>query len=295
MLIVITIFFALLSATLNACSAVLQRYATGQVSPGDLFHGRIFAAVIRNKLWLGGVGLEIAGFFAQAAALHSGSLVLVEPLLITDIVFLLLILRFVLKVKVGKQGFIGVGLLVVGLSGLLVVADPRSGQRTMDNMSWLLAVIVVGSIIVAAAIAMRRLPHISIRAAVGGLAAGLHFSFTAALTKLTIEQLQQVGFVHMLGGWQVWALAVVGISSALTMQSMYGAGPLAITQPALEITEALAGIQFGILLFGDTINTSIWALTLEAFSGLLAAVGIVLLARNNALKRQTDHSARAAI
>lgn len=285
----LAIIFALLSANLNALSAVLQRRATGQVHAGDLFRRRILTVVLRNKLWLAGVGMQVAGWFAQAIALHNGSLVLVEPLLITDILFLLVYLHFFMAARIGRQGLAGVGLLIVGLSCLLVVADPHSGQKNSDGWSWLLATGIVGSIIVVAAIVMRRSRHITARSLLAGFAAGLHFSFTAALTKLVLEQLQ-FGVWHTLGTWQLWTLAVIGISAALTMQSMYGAGPLAITQPALEITEALAGIQFGIILFGETVNTSIWALAVEAFSGLLAAIGITLLARNKALQQQTNHA-----
>lgn len=285
----LAIIFALLSANLNALSAVLQRRATGQVRAGDLFRRQIVTVVLRNKLWLAGIGLQVAGWFAQALALHNGSLVLVEPLLITDILFLLVYLHFFMAAHIGRQGFAGVGLLIVGLSCLLVVADPHSGQKSTDGWSWLLAIGVVGGIIALAAVVMRRSQHIPARSILAGFAAGLHFSFTAALTKLVLEQLQ-FGVWHTLGTWQLWTLTVVGISAALTMQSMYGAGPLALTQPALEITEALAGIQFGIILFGETINTSAGALTIEAFSGLLAAAGITLLARNKALQQQTNHA-----
>jgi len=90
----LAIIFALLSANLNALSAVLQRRATGQVHARDLFRRRILTVVLRNKLWLAGVGMQVAGWFAQAIALHNGSLVLVEPLLITDILFLLVYLHF---------------------------------------------------------------------------------------------------------------------------------------------------------------------------------------------------------
>lgn len=285
----LAIIFALLSANLNALSAVLQRRATGQVRAGDLFRRQIVTVVLRNKLWLAGIGLQVAGWFAQAIALHNGSLALVAPLLITDILFLLLYLHFFMQARIGYQGFAGVGLLVVGLSCLLLVANPRNGQVSTNSWPWSLAIGVVGSIIVVTAVVIRRSRHITARSLLAGFAAGLHFSFTAALTKLVLVQLQ-FGVWHTLITWQLWTLAVIGISSALTMQSMYGAGPLALTQPALEITEALAGIQFGIILFGETINTSVWALAIEAFSGLLAAIGITLLARNHTLQQQTNHA-----
>ncbi len=238
--------------------------------------------VLKNKLWLTGVGLEVTGFFAQAIALHNGSLALVQPLLITDVVFLLVFLHFGLGISVGKQGALGVGLLVIGLSCLLSVARPRDAQLMPGQLKWLTAIIVVGLIILAAAVLARRIKSLATRAVLGGFAAGLHFSFTAATTKLVVDQLQY-GWLQTLFSWQLLALIVVGVSSVLTLQSMYAAGPLVITQPTLEITEALAGIEMGVLLFGEQISTSPAALAVEALSGLVAAVGIILLAKTTRL------------
>lgn len=283
------ILFSLVSANLNALAAVCQRRATGQVHKRELFRHRVLTVVIKNRLWLSGVALEVAGFFAQALALHNGSLVLVEPLLITDILFLLIYLHFFMNVHVGKQGLAGVGLLILGLSFLLATANPQPGDKVMGLWGWILATAIVGLVILVMSLVIREVESIPLRAGLAGIAAGLHFSFTAAVTKLVVNELH-LGMLHTLFSWQLLLLIIVGVSSALTMQSMYGAGPLAISQPALEIIEALAGIEFGIILFGDAVNSSLPALAVEALAGLVAAVGVVLLARNTALRY---HATRA--
>ena len=283
----LSVTFALLSAALNALAAIWQRRATGQVAPHDLFRGRLVKAVVRNRIWLAGVSLNVAGFFAQALALHSGSLTLVQPLLTTDIVFLLLFLHFgPAPVRVNRQAFIGAASIMAGLSVLLVVARPHGGTRTPAVLPWLAAAIVVTLLIIVGSLVMRRTSKSRLRAGIGGATAGLHFAFTAAWTKLVIDQLQY-GVWHTLFSWQLLGLFIVGVSSVITMQSMYGAGSLAITQPALEITEALAGIAMGILLFGDTVNDSAWALAAQSVSGLLAAIGIVLLSSSGSLRRRS--------
>lgn len=287
MQIFLAIVFALMSATLNALASIFQRKATGQVHPRQLFRGQIVTNVIKNRLWLSGIGLNIVAFFGQAIALHNGSLALVEPLLITDVVFLLVFLHFGFKRRVSRQGFSGAVLLVFGLSCLLVVAHPQSISSEASFGKWLAAIIAVGLIILGSAILIRTIRMVNLRAVVGGFAAGLHFAFTAAFTKLVVTELQQSGVLDTLFSWQLLALIIVGISSALTMQSMYGAGPLVITQPTLEITEALAGIFMGILLFGDIVNDSVGALAIEAASGLVAASGIILLARTTNSKEAT--------
>ncbi len=287
-MVIFAVIFALISASLNALAAVLQRRATGQAAASELFRSHLVKRVLKNKLWLSGVVLEVMGFFAQAIALHNGSLALVQPLLITDVVFLLIFLHFGLGVSVGKQGALGVGLLSIGLSCLLVVANPHGGDVIPSVSTWLLAICILGLAILVTALAARRIKSATTRAVLGGFAAGLHFSFTAATTKLVVDQLQY-GWLQTLFSWQLLALIIVGISSVLTLQSMYAAGSLVITQPTLEITEALAGIEMGIILFGEQVNTGIGALAIEALSGLVAAIGIVLLARTTTKQRQTGH------
>lgn len=285
----LAVCFAFVSAACNALSAVWQRRATGQVNPADLFRGRLIKQVIRKRLWLAGIGLNVAGFLAQAVALHNGALVLVQPLLTTDIVFLLLFLHFgKTSVRVNKRAFIGAILIMAGLGALLAVAHPQGGHVIPDFWRWLVTFIVIASLIMAGSVVMRRWSNIPLRATIAGIVAGLHFAFTAAFTKLVMGELQQYGFMHTLLSWQLLGLIIVGISSGLTMQSMYGAGPLAITQPGLEITEALIGITLGIVLFGDSVDNNVWALAVESFSGLVAAIGIILLTGSSSLQRRSD-------
>ena len=282
-MVVIAVIFALLSAALDALGAVFQRRATGQVEARHLFRAHIIRMVLRHKLWLTGVGLNVVGFFALAIALHSGSLVLVQPLLITDILFLFLFIHFGLKQRFGWREVIAASMLVAGLSVLLVVARPRGGTVRAELGPWLIAFLVVAGLIIAGAIGMRRATYVPLRAAIGGVTAGLHYTFMSAFAKLVIEQLQY-GFWHEFLNWPLYGLIIVGVTSALSMQSMYGSGPLTITQPALEITEAVAGISTGVLLFGDFVNHSAGDLAIESAAGLVAAGGIVLLAGSNRLR-----------
>jgi len=285
-MIVVTVGFALLSALLNVVGAILQRHATGQVEPDHLYHHRILQAVITNRLWLGGITLQIAGFFAQAAALRNGSLVVVEPLLTTDIVFLIVILHFVVGYRLGWREWSAVVCISAGLGGLLAAANPHGGHTAVSLHHWLGAFAVIVGLIAIGATAMRMVRSSMLRAVLGGATAGLHFAFSAVATKLTLVELQAHGFWHLFATWQLYALILVGVSAALSMQSMYGSGSLTITQPAMEIMEAIAGISFGLLLFKDHISYTPGALVIEIIGVVVLFVGIVLLAGSRRFESQ---------
>lgn len=281
----LTVAAALFAAFLNASSAVMQRRATGQVDAKQLFRGSILKNVIKNRLWLGGVALQVCGFFAQAVALSNGSLVVVAPLMTTDLLFLLLLIHFGLGIRIRRDGWLAMLAVALGLSGLLAAAQPSGGHTPVELSVWLVVFAAIGTVVVCGAITMRRVRSDALRAAIGGITAGAHFGLTAAVTKLVLEQLQQYGPWHEFVNWPLYALIIVGVSSALSMQSMYAAGSLAISQPALEITEALQGVLIGVWVFGDSVQHSSGALAFEAASAFVLAIGIIVLARVEQIRR----------
>ncbi len=82
--------FALLAAFLfAAAAALLYRAARRAVHGGEdgcAAHGLI-RRLIRDPVWLTGWGVNLAGFCTQAIALHFGSTAIVQPLLVTQLVF----------------------------------------------------------------------------------------------------------------------------------------------------------------------------------------------------------------
>lgn len=274
---------SLIAAFLNAVGSLTQRRATGQIDVKHLFKHGIVVDAFQNQQWLLGGSAQLAAFAAQATALHAGPLVVVGPLMTTDLVFLMLLLRVYFHVGIGRREWLGALAISGGLSLLLVFANPRGGDIPVDISVWLLTGAMVTAIVVTGAIYMRKGPAPPLRAAIGGLTAGAHFALTAALIKLVMQQ-WHLGVLHEFASWPLWGLAIVGITSFLSLQSMYGAGPLAISWPIVEITEAVGGVIIGLTLFGDTVNDSIGALAAETGGGAVLALGIVLLASSRRLR-----------
>lgn len=279
----IVVIGSLVAALLNAIGSLTQRRATGQIDARHLFRHRIVVDAFTNRMWLVGGAAQLAAFAAQATALHSGPLVVVGPLMTTDLVFLMLLLRAYFNVGIGRREWLGALAISGGLSLLLVFANPRGGDIPVDISVWLLTGAVVAAIVIAGAVYMRKGPAPPLRAAIGGLTAGAHFALTAALIKLVMQQ-WHLGTINEFTSWPLWGLAIVGITSFLSLQSMYGAGPLAISWPIVEITEAVGGFIIGLTLFGDTVNTSIGALAAETGGGAILAAGIILLASSRRLR-----------
>src|SRR6476660_4306008 len=97
----VAVVLGLVAAFLFALAAVVQQQATRAASREDdqpSAPGWLTARLpvllsvldlLRSPLWLLGWGTNLAGFAARAAALHLGSVALVQPLLVMQLVFTL--------------------------------------------------------------------------------------------------------------------------------------------------------------------------------------------------------------
>ena len=79
------VLFALLTAGSNACAAVLQRKAASQVPPEESMHISLIKDLIKRRVWLAGIGMVIVAAVAQAAALATGPIALVQPIFIIEL------------------------------------------------------------------------------------------------------------------------------------------------------------------------------------------------------------------
>jgi drug/metabolite transporter (DMT)-like permease len=273
----IAIIAGLIAAAMNAGSSVLQRLATGKPDSKALFSAQFTRQVTLSRLFLLGLGLQTAAFVVQAVALSNGPLTLVEPLLTTDLIFLLIFIYVHTHVKAGGREWSGVAAIMLGLSGLFLAAQPQGGQLRYAALPWIITTTAIGCVVLAIVFTVRRLPEPRLRGVLAGLAAAAIFALNAALTKLALNQWQSGGLGQMLTSWPVYGLVVSGIVSLFVMQNAYGAGPLAITQPTMEIVEPSISVVIGIAIFGDSVSHTPLALSGEIVSAIVLAGGIVAL------------------
>ncbi|MGE0027860.1 MAG: DMT family transporter, partial [Thermoleophilia bacterium] len=93
---------ALGAAVLFALASVLQQRAASEVSDADAHGTGLIRKLVRRPLWLAGTATDTLGYVAQAAALGLGSLVLVQPLLATYLLFALPLGAWMAKRRLGR-------------------------------------------------------------------------------------------------------------------------------------------------------------------------------------------------
>ncbi len=271
----ITIITSVVAGLFNAISGIFQRKGIGSPKAEELYSKDQIVKASKNKLWQIGAIAESLAAVLELIALYYGSLLVVEPLLMTNLVFLLAIVHFRLKKPVSSREWIGIIAICIGISLFLITANPHGGQARY-GLSWLPTILIVGVLIAFGATITRKLKNTKQRGALGSFTGGLSLGLTAALTRLTMVQFH-AGIMVTITHWPLYALIVSAIISVFAVQVGYGSGPLTITQPVLEITSPVISVLLGLFMFGDSINTSPLAILIELASFLLAAIGVVLL------------------
>ena len=137
----VDIVLALVAALLFALGTVLQQRA-GLEKPSDGAGASLLLRMAKRPVWLAGIAADALGFVAQAIALAVGRLAVVQPLLVSTVVFALPLGARLTGQRVRRID-IGAALLVVGaLIAFLTIADPSGGRDDAPIGEWL----VVGAI-----------------------------------------------------------------------------------------------------------------------------------------------------
>ena len=199
------VIFALLAALSNAVNEATQHIAS-TAAPGRSSGWRLVVYLFRNPLWLFGWVALIAAFVFQALALNHGLLSIVQPVLATELVFMLVLRRFWIRQSIRPVAWVAAALTCAGLAMFVIAGQPGGGQASPTSRHWLsamLACCVCAGVL--AVVARRGSP--SLRAALYGSACAVMWALVATFIKATTDTLDQFGVSGMFTHWPVYALA----------------------------------------------------------------------------------------
>ena len=267
---------ALLAAFLFALAATLQQ--KGALGMGGLSFRDpgSFVRLARQTWWLLGTLALLAGYVAQAVALDHGRLAVIQPLLVSTIVFALPLGYFLTGQAVDRAQVFAAALVVLGLLLFIVVGDAAQGNDDAPGWQWAIVVVALG-IASGVLVAVGGRGPLSQKAAAYGACAGLLFGLSAALWKPTGTTLSSDGLGAMLSGWEFWAFAAAGIVAFLVQQVSLATGRLAPSVAMTSVVNPIVCIAIGTLLLDERLANPVWHKAV-AYAGLavalLAAVSI---------------------
>jgi drug/metabolite transporter (DMT)-like permease len=256
------IVLALIAAGANAFATILQRIGVEEAtSLQDETSRALIAGVIKRPIWFLGVFLAATSFVLQAFALSLGNLSTIQPIMVTEILFLVVVLGvWFQKTLTWRDWFSAIG-TSAGLGVFLAVSSARGGSQRPQTGEWFLLLVASGGAMFLCWSAAHKGTR-SWRAACYGLCAAISFALTAAFIKAAADLWSRgpgVIFTH----FEPYGIAIAGLIGLLVSQHALESGPVAASQSALLIVNPVASIIMGVYLFGDRLQVAHGRLAIE--------------------------------
>ena len=288
-----TVLLAILSAAVFGCGVVLQQRMAWDVPAEHAARPSLLLRLVRRPLWLIGMAADVIGFGLQAAALRHGSLLVVQPLLTTFLLFALFLTATWSKEPIAPRQWGAVVLVLVGLGAFLADTAPdQTSIGSADTRGWAL---MVGAIAIAAGVvvSLGLRAHGTRRAALFGVGAGIADAMMATLGKAFAQSLNG-GVLHVFTTWTPYAVVGGGLVSLVLIQTAYQAGHPTVSLPIITVTDPVVAGVIGIFLFGERLQLSGARGPLLPFAILAMGAGLVSLSRNDRLAAEVSGTAVVA-
>lgn len=277
---------ALAAALVLGISSVADQRSTKRVQTARAGSPRILIDLVRQPLWLIAIAANIVGFALQVVALDFGSLALVQPLLVCDLVFAVLIARWLAwrrgePLPGGRRGLVeliaGVTAAAVGVAGFLVAGRPSAGHG--DLGFWVLIPLIAGLVVLVGGCLLVAARKPDLRPLALALACGINYGVAAFSIKLVTTEFGG-GPARVFTNWPIYLLAVVGPVGFILNQNALQEGTfLAPVQAIITTTDPVISIALGVLWLGVALRTSPVDVFGQVASLLLMTAGIIITAR----------------
>jgi len=282
----IAIAIALVAALLFAVGFVMQQREAAEVPDEDALGIGLITRLIRRPVWLIGTAADGLGYVAQAIALAFGSLVLVQPLLATSLLFALPLGAWWAKRRLKRSDGLWAIALTAGLAIFLVAGNPTAGVDSADLEVWLIAAAVIVPVVAACILVASRSKKGALRALLLASATGILYGAAAALTKSVMSYLDD-GFVAVVSSWEVYALILVITLGTYLQQSAFQAGSLAQSLPAISVFEPVIAVILGMTVLEEDLQADGLQWALIAVSAGAMIVSTAALARSQGESQPT--------
>lgn len=288
----VAFFVALLAALLFAVGAVMQQRAAAEVPDEDALGVGLITRLIRRPIWLIGTAADSLGYVAQAVALAFGSLLLVQPLLASMLLFALPLGAMIAHRRLRVSDGVWAVVLTAGLAIFLIAGDPSEGIDNAPFRDWIPALVVIVPVTLGCLLVAVR-SRGAVRAVALASATGILYGVAAAYTK-TVMGLLDEGIVPVITSWETYVLiAAAGLGTYL-QQSAFQAGDLGASLPAASVLEPVVGVGLGIAVLQEDIRADGLGWILIGVAAAAMVAGTVALARSQAASEEATAAPAAA-
>ncbi|MDT5093351.1 MAG: hypothetical protein QOH60_2714 [Mycobacterium sp.] len=275
----VVVLLALLSAFCMGLGIVVRQRATMQIPAEQSLSATMFKTLVRTPRWWAGTGLAVLGFVFHALALVRGSLLLVQPILVSALLFALPVGAWLAHRRVTAVEWAWAVALTAALTVFILLTHTKPGHYRSPVESWSIATVLLlpmaaVCVLVAARTAGRW------RAVLLAAPVGIMFGTIAVLIKISMHRLTVGGLGSMLSVPAPYLLVVLAIGGTVLQQSAFHAGALQVSVPTTVVLEPIVAVLLAVIVLGENLRVSSIAATCLAVATAVMIAATVALARS---------------
>ena len=241
---------ALLAAFWAAVGIVVRQRAAHDVPADKTLSRSAMTTLVREPSWWAGTLAAIAGYVFQALALAHGSLLLVQPLLVSSLLFALPLSASLGHQRISWAEWGSAMLLTAGLAVFVLVGQPREGHYRPPIPAWTLALTVFVPLVIVCVGAAHRSAG-RVRATLLAVAVAVLLGMIAVLTKVCTHRFAHGGWHGLLTVPAPYLLVALALAVTVLQQSAFHAGALQASVPIMLVGEPVIAVLLGVVVLGE--------------------------------------------
>ncbi len=241
---------SLFAAFFAAVGIVIRQRAIQEEAARRDHSGTIVTSWVRHPGWWAGTLVAVGGYGFQATALAHGSLLLVQPLLVSSLLFVLPLGARFSKQHVTAADWWWAVLLTASLAIFVLVGQPREGHYRPPVPAWSVALAGTIPVVVLCVAAAHRTVGRT-RAMLLASSVAVLVGLIAVLTKVSTHHLATHGWRGLLTVPAPYLLIVLAIAVTVLQQSAFHAGALQASVPIMLVGEPMIAVLLGVVILGE--------------------------------------------
>jgi drug/metabolite transporter (DMT)-like permease len=287
------------AAVAFAIANVEQMRAARRTEAPSEVSATLLVRLIRDRGWLIGFATSVGGYGLQAVALFLAPVVLVQPLIVTELLFALPLAAWYAGRRLHLREWAGAVFVAGGITAFLVVGNPTGNRSHITTSATFLMAVFVGlGVVLLVGIAESFESRPMLRASGLAIAASACFGMLSVMTKVVGRQFQHEGIATLTHS-QCYLLAVFAITGLLLSQTAFRIAPLSVSLPLIDIGEPAIASLLAVLALherldlrsGTAVGVALSATAITLGVGLLDSSPLVQDAQREVTEQVQQHTA----
>jgi drug/metabolite transporter (DMT)-like permease len=267
----IAALLALIAALISGVGDVVRQRSAQEITDGEVGHVELLRMSLRDaRWWLGGVAAVLSAAL-QAVALGLGSVVLVQALQVTALLFALPVYAWLTKHRLSSRQWAWALVLAVAVAVFVSVGEPAAGYQRASMQTWAVVAVVIGPAMLFCVLAARIWSG-TVAAVLLAVVSASSWALFAVLTKAIVDVFDG-GVWVLLRTPELYVWALVAVLGTVFQQSSFRASSLTASLPTMTVAEPLVASLLGVAVLRETLDAD----GLE-FVALATAVAVVVVA-----------------